>query len=160
MARTLAAPRAVAGGLAVAAVAALLPFSLHLRTPQSRLDDPIAAARAVRELGRPGDGVLFMPARRREPIMSHPEDFQGLDELALARHAIPSGGIELPAPRIRARMLTAGRIVTVNDPPGRPLDDTPQEKANREVLAEDFHRCAVRDVTGMRIVLYGRPGRC
>ncbi|MET7765039.1 hypothetical protein ABZS71_24615 [Streptomyces sp. NPDC005393] len=144
-------------------MAALLPFPLHLRTPQSRLDDPIAAARAVRELSRPGDGVLFMPARRREPIMSHPEDFQGLNELALARHAIPSGtlhGIELPAPRIRARMLTAGRIVTVNDPAGRPLDDTPQEKANREVPAEDFHRCAVRDVTGMRIVLYGRAGRC
>ncbi|MEE4585375.1 MULTISPECIES: hypothetical protein [Streptomyces violaceusniger group] len=57
-------------------------------------------------------------------------------------------------------MLTAGRIVTVNDPPGQPLDDTPQERVKREVLAEHFHRCAVRDVTGMRIVLYGRAGRC
>ncbi|MGP3945197.1 glycosyltransferase family 39 protein [Streptomyces sp. 6N106] len=163
LSRTVAVPRALAGGLAVAAAAALLPYSLPLRTPQSRLDDTLAAARAARELGRPGDGVLFLPARRREPIMSGPEDFRGLRELALARHAIPSGtlhGIELPAPGIRARMLTAGRIVTVNDPPGRPLDDTPQERVKREVLAEHFHRCAVRDVTGMRIVLYGRAGRC
>ncbi|MEU0930087.1 glycosyltransferase family 39 protein [Streptomyces malaysiensis] len=163
LSRTVAAPRALAGALAVVAGAALLPYSLHLRTPESRLDDPLAAARAVRELSRPGDGVLFMPARRREPIMSSPQDFRGLREPALARHAIPSGtlhGIELPAPRIRARMLTAGRIVTVNDPPGQPLDDTPQERVKREVLAEHFHRCAVRDVTGMRIVLYGRPGAC
>ncbi|AQW50099.1 glycosyltransferase family 39 protein [Streptomyces violaceusniger] len=163
LSRTVAAPRALAGGLAVVAVAALLPYSLQLRTPGSRLDNTLAAARAVRELGRPGDGVLFLPARRREPIMSSPADFRGLRELALARHAIPSGtlhGIELPAPRIRARMLTAGRIVTVNDPPGQPLDDTPQERVKREVLAEHFHRCAVRDVTGMRIVLYGRAGRC
>ncbi|MER8159349.1 glycosyltransferase family 39 protein [Streptomyces sp. NPDC094472] len=163
LSRTVAAPRALAGGLAVVAVAALLPYSLQLRTPQSRLDDTLAAARAVRELGRPGDGVLFLPARRREPIMSGPEDFRGLRELALARHAIPSGtlhGIELPAPRIRARMLTAGRIVTVNDPPGQPLDETPRERVKRKVLAEHFHRCAVRDVTGMRIVLYGRAGRC
>ncbi|MFE5122485.1 glycosyltransferase family 39 protein [Streptomyces sp. NPDC056669] len=163
LSRTVAVPRALAGGLAVAAVAALLPYSLHLRTPGSRLDNTLAAARAVRELGRPGDGVLFLPARRREPIMSSPEEFRGLRELALARRAIPSGtlhGIELPAPGIRARMLTAGRIVTVNDPPGQPLDDTPQERVKREVLAEHFHRCAVRDVTGMRIVLYGRAGRC
>ncbi|ASQ94018.1 glycosyltransferase family 39 protein [Streptomyces sp. 11-1-2] len=163
LSRTVAAPRALAGGLAVVAVAALLPYSLQLRTPGSRLDNTLAAARAVRELGRPGDGVLFLPARRREPIMSSPADFRGLRELALARHAIPSGtlhGVELPAPRIRARMLTAGRIVTVNDPPGQPLDDTPQERVKREVLAEHFHRCAVRDVTGMRIVLYGRAGRC
>lgn len=125
--------------------------------------DPLAAARAVRELTRPGDGVLFLPVRRREPIMSSPADFRGLRELALARHAAPSGtphGIELPAPPIRARMLAAGRIVTVNDPPGQPLDDIPRERVKREVLARYFHRCAVRDVPGMRIVLYGRPGRC
>ncbi|WP_079152101.1 ATP-binding cassette domain-containing protein [Streptomyces sp. RTd22] len=125
--------------------------------------DPLRRRRTVRELTRPGDGVLFLPARRREPIMSSPEDFRGLRELALARHAIPSGtlhGIELPAPSIRARMLTAGRIVTVNDPPGQPLDDTPQERMKRAVLARYFHRCAVRGVTGMRIVLYARPGRC
>ncbi|RNF79982.1 glycosyltransferase family 39 protein [Streptomyces botrytidirepellens] len=155
--------RAVAGGLAVLSVAALLPYSVQLRTPQSRLDDPLAAARAVRELTRPGDGVLFLPARRREPIMSSPGDFRGLRELALARPAIPSGtlhGIELPAPAVRARMLTAGRIATVNDPPGQPVDDTPQERVKREVLVRYFQRCAVRDVTGMRIVLYARPGRC
>ncbi|ADI11072.1 hypothetical protein SBI_07952 [Streptomyces bingchenggensis BCW-1] len=156
-------PKAGAAALAAVAVAALLPYSIQLRTPQSRLDDPMAAARAVRELTRPGDGVLFMPARRREPILSSPGEFRGLRELALARHAVPSGtlhGIELPAPRIRARMLTVQRIAVVMDPPGRPLDDTPQERMKREVLDRSFRRCAEREVRGMVVVLYARPGAC
>ncbi|WP_413798704.1 glycosyltransferase family 39 protein [Streptomyces iranensis] len=161
--RTAAAPRTAAAALAVVAAAALLPYSAQLRTPQSRIDDTMAAARAVRELSRPGDGVLFMPARRREPIMSSPGDFRGLEDLALAERPVPSAtlhGIELPAPRIRIRMLTARRIVTVNDSPGQPLDDTPRENVKRGVLKKYFQRCAVRDVTGMRIVLYGRAGKC
>ncbi|MDX3230906.1 glycosyltransferase family 39 protein [Streptomyces sp. ME19-01-6] len=156
-------PRAAAVALAAVAVAALLPYSIHLRTPQSRLDDPMAAARAVRELTRPGDGVLFMPARRREPIMSSPGEFRGLKELALARHAVPSGtlhGIELPAPRIRARMLAAQRIAAVTDPPGKPPAGTPQERVKREVLDRHFRRCAEREVQGMVVVLYTRPGAC
>ncbi|MEU5609621.1 glycosyltransferase family 39 protein [Streptomyces sparsogenes] len=156
-------PRAAAAALAAVAVAALLPCSIHLRTPQSRLDDPMAAARAVRELARPGDGVLFMPARRREPILSSPGEFRGLRELALARHAVASGtlhGIELPAPRIRARILTAERIAAVTDPPDQPLDETPQERVKREVLDRYFRRCAQREVQGMVVVLYARPGHC
>ncbi|MEU5268662.1 hypothetical protein AB0G77_08990 [Streptomyces hygroscopicus] len=46
-----------------------------------------------------------------------------------------------PRPRV---MPTAGRIVTVNDPLGQPLGGTPRERVKREVLAEYFHRCAVR----------------
>ncbi|MER7790737.1 glycosyltransferase family 39 protein [Streptomyces sp. NPDC097640] len=156
-------PRAGAAALAAVAVAALLPYSIELRTPQSRLDDPMAAARAVRELTRPGDGVLFMPARRREPIMSSPGEFRGLKELALAQHAVPSGtlhGIELSAPRIRARMMTAERIAVVTDPPGQRPDDTSQERTKREVLAQHFRRCAEREVRGMVVLLYARPGKC
>ncbi|MGY0062636.1 glycosyltransferase family 39 protein [Streptomyces sp. LZ34] len=156
-------PKVGAAALAAVAVAALLPYSIELRTPQSRLDDPMAAARAVRELTRPGDGVLFVPARRREPILSSPGEFRGLKELALARHAVPSGtlhGIELPAPRIRARMLAAERIAVVMDPPGRPPADTPQERVKREVLDRYFRQCAEREVRGMVVVLYARPGAC
>ncbi|WP_107424912.1 glycosyltransferase family 39 protein [Streptomyces antioxidans] len=161
--RAAAAPRTAAALLAVVAVAAVLPYSAQLRTPQGRIDDTIAAARAVRELSRPGDGVLFMPARRREPIMSSPGDFRGLEDLALAEAPVDSAtlhGVELPASRVRARMLTADRIVTVNDSPGQPLDDNARENTKRGVLKKYLHRCAVRDVTGMRIVLYGRPGGC
>lgn len=132
-----------------------------LRAGRSPLDDPMAAARAVRELTRPGDGVQFLPARRREPVMSSPGEFRGLREPALARHAVPSGtlhGIELSAPRIRARMLTAERIAAVMDPPGQPLDDTPQERTKREVLAQHVRRCAEREVRGMVVVPYARPG--
>ncbi|WKX69784.1 glycosyltransferase family 39 protein [Streptomyces sp. XD-27] len=150
-------------GLATAAVAALLPPSLHLRTPESRLDDTVSAARAVRELSEPGDGVLFLPARRREPMMSRPEDFAGLRNLALSVDAVTSGtlhGVELPAAEIRTRMLTADRIVTVNDPPGGKPAGAPEEQAKREVLSGHFAVCEQRAVKGMRIILYARPGKC
>ena len=112
------------------------------------------------------------PARRRGAVSARPPPradhvqpggLPGVTGTGPVPARVPSGtlhGVELPAPAIRARMLTAGRIVTVNDPPGQPLDDIPQERMKREVLARYFHRCAVRDVTGMRVVLYARPGRC
>ncbi len=46
--------RAAALTCAGAAVLAPLPVTLHLRTPQSRVDDVGAIARAVAEAGAPG----------------------------------------------------------------------------------------------------------
>ncbi|KUJ65639.1 hypothetical protein ACZ90_45830 [Streptomyces albus subsp. albus] len=149
--------------LAVSAGAATVPTALWLRTPQSRPDDTIAAAHAVRALSEPGDGVLFLPGRRREPMLSHPWDFARLRDLALDRGPIASGtlhGTELPASGIRARLLSVNRVVTINDPAGQPLGDTPQERAKRAVLREHFVPCAHRDVVGMRIISYARPGKC
>ncbi|MFD9860009.1 hypothetical protein [Streptomyces alboflavus] len=59
-------PRVVAVAVTAAAVVlALLPASAALRTPQSRIDDAAAIARAVREAGASGDGLLYAPLRRR-----------------------------------------------------------------------------------------------
>ncbi|MFD8864114.1 hypothetical protein ACFV1F_06935 [Streptomyces sp. NPDC059590] len=57
-------------------------------------------------------------------------------------------------------MMTAERIAVVTDPPGRRPDDTPQERTKREVLAQHFRRCAEREVQGMVVLLYARPGAC
>ncbi len=139
-----------------------VPYTLTLRTPDSRLDDTVAAARAVGELSEPGDGLLFLPFHRREPLMSAPDEFHGLRDLALAQDASSSGtlwGTESPPSVIRARMLRAHRVTIITDPlpsahPG------PQEEVERALLRDHFMVCERRPVRGMRVVRYARPGNC
>ncbi|WP_328968547.1 hypothetical protein [Streptomyces sp. NBC_00239] len=141
----------------------VLPWSWWLRTPDSRKDDAPAAARAVRELARPGDAVLFLPARRREWLLSSPAVHASLDDVALDRTPAASRtlqGTERPAADVRAAMLAAPRIVALSDPPDQPLDAVPAEAVKRRTLAADFELCAVVEVRGARVSLYARPGTC
>ncbi|UGY91145.1 glycosyltransferase family 39 protein [Streptomyces gobiensis] len=146
-----------------AILAALLPIHLHLRTPQSRKDNVTAVAETVQRAAAPGDGVLFMPARRREWAMSYPHEFRNVRDLALhqdpaASHSLQ--GTELPAQQIRSRILDTPRIVTLNDPAGQPLDMTAQEIAKRTTLRAFFQKCSTTRVTGAQITVYARPGHC
>ncbi|WP_374936893.1 glycosyltransferase family 39 protein [Streptomyces sp. Ru73] len=147
----------------VAVLAALVPVAVHLRTPESRKDDATAVVRAVRAVARPGDGLLFMPARRRVWTLSEPAAFRGLTDLALYRSPAASGslyGTEVSADRTAARMLAAERIVVLGDPRDEPEDETSREIVKRTVLRDHFDRCSTQDVTGARITLYARPGHC
>ncbi|MEU6115688.1 glycosyltransferase family 39 protein [Streptomyces sp. NPDC047117] len=147
----------------VAVLAGLLPVSVHLRDPESRKDDATAVVRAVREVAKPGDGLLFMPARRRVWTLSEPERFRGLTDLALSRSPAASGslyGTEVSADRIEARMRADERIVVLGDPRGEPEDEDSRENTKRTVLRDAFERCASRDVTGARVSVYARPGHC
>ncbi|WP_369777851.1 hypothetical protein [Streptomyces sp. R33] len=148
-------------------VAALLaPFgwwSVWLRTPESRKDDVLAVAAAVRERARPGDPVLFMPSRRREWLLSSPELYGTLRDLALARTPAASHslqGTELPTEEIWTRLVDAPRVVALLDPAGQPLDPYPREAVKRQTLASHFDLCSVDEVRGARIALYAQPGRC
>ncbi|MHB9854726.1 glycosyltransferase family 39 protein [Streptomyces krungchingensis] len=155
--------RVVAAACAGAAVLALLPASLQLRTPQSRTDDVTAVARALAQARTGGGGVLFMPARRRVWSLPDPGSVRGLRDLALDRNPVASHtlyGTEVPAEVIRARMLAAPRIVAVRDPAGQPLDAAPGEAVKRLTLAEHFVECGTRRVRGARITVFARPGRC
>ncbi|MER5181350.1 glycosyltransferase family 39 protein [Streptomyces sp. NPDC002896] len=149
--------------LAAAAVAVLLPWSLLVRSPQSRKDDVVAVAHAVEKYARPGDGVLFMPARRREWLLSYPSVYGKLDDLALAESPAASHtlqGTELPADTIRRRILAADRIIALTDPPDQPLDPFEQERAKRQTLKAHFQVCERTRVRGAQIVVYARPGHC
>ncbi|MFE6779973.1 glycosyltransferase family 39 protein [Streptomyces sp. NPDC057702] len=149
-------------GASAALLVAQVPYALTLRTPDSRLDDTVAAARAVGELSEPGDGLLFLPFHRREPLMSAPDEFHGLRDLALAQDAFSSGtlwGTELPPAEIRARMLRAHRITLITDPPPS-VRPAPREAVERAVLRDHFTVCERRPVRGMRVVRYARPGTC
>ncbi|KPI05637.1 hypothetical protein OV450_3955 [Actinobacteria bacterium OV450] len=146
--------------------ALLVPFgwwSVWLRTPESRKDDALAVAAAVRERARPGDAVLFMPSRRREWLLSSPELYGTLDDLALARTPAASRslqGTELPAEQIWARLVDAPRVVALLDPADQPLDAYPGEAVKRQTLASHFDLCSMDEVRGARIAVYAQPGQC
>lgn len=148
---------------AAVAVAVLLPWSMSLRSPDSRKDNTVAVAQVVRAHARPGDGVLFLPARRREWLLSTPAVYQALDDLALARNPAASAtlqGTELADDAIRRRIRAADRIIALTDPPEQPLDTTAQETAKRETLARYFHACRSSQVRGAQIIVYTRSGQC
>ncbi|WP_434590921.1 glycosyltransferase family 39 protein [Streptomyces sp. A5-4] len=147
----------------VAVLVAVLPVGMHLRSPESRADDATAVTLAVREAAKPGDGLLFTPARRRVWTLADPAKFRAFPDLALAKVVDASDslyGEEISAPRIRARMLATERIVVLGDPDGDPVDETPQEVVKRTTLRDHFEQCGSRDVTGARVMIYARPGHC
>ncbi|MFD5619957.1 hypothetical protein [Streptomyces yangpuensis] len=138
-------------------------WSAWLRTPESRKDDVLAVAAAVRERASPGDAVVFMPSRRREWLLSSPEVYEGLRDPALAAGPTASHslqGTELPPERIRAALLASPRVIALLDPADQPLDPYPREVAKREVLASRFDLCSITEVRGARIALYAAPGNC
>ncbi|WP_405942219.1 hypothetical protein [Streptomyces sp. NBC_00207] len=150
----------------VLAGALLVPFgiwSVWLRTPESRKDDVLAVAAAVRERARPGDAVVFMPSRRREWLLSSPETYAELRDLALDRTPAASHslqGTELPPDRIRSALLASPRVIALLDPPGQPLDPYPREAVKREALATRFELCSTTAVRGARIAVYAHRGAC
>ncbi|WP_234442906.1 hypothetical protein [Streptomyces peucetius] len=119
--------------------------------------------RAVEELSSPGDGLLFLPSRRRVWAAADPHEFHRLRDLALDRSPVASHtlyGTELTGDRIQEHMMQTRRIVAVGDAKGQPLDDTEQEIAKRTVLRAAFQVCATRELTGAQVTLYARPGYC
>ncbi|MBD0844782.1 glycosyltransferase family 39 protein [Streptomyces sp. TRM68416] len=140
-------------------VAALVPVSVHLRTPESRRDDVFAIGRAVREAAEPGDGLLYLPARRRVWTQARPHDTRNLTDLALAQDTVASdtlSGTELPARDIPARMRAFARIIVVHDREGEPLDMSPEGRAKRRTLDHYFHTCGTTGVHGARITVHVR----
>ncbi|MEU1873987.1 mannosyltransferase [Streptomyces ambofaciens] len=143
---------------AVAVLAALVPSSLSLRTPQSRSDDATAIGAAVREEGRPGDGLLYLSGRHRILTAADPEDTRLLTDLALARDAVSSNtlaGVELPAREIAARMLEFDRIVAVRAAGAHSPTD-PREAAKTSTLRRHFREHATTRVHGARVTVYVR----
>lgn len=148
------------------AAALLVPFgcwSVWLRTPESRKDDVLAVAAAVRERARAGDAVLFLPSRRREWLLSSPDVYDGLRDVALDRSPEASHslqGTELPSVELREALIASPRVIALLDPAGQPLDPYPREAVKRQTLAAWFDLCSVTGVRGARVALYARPGGC
>ncbi|MEU9917656.1 glycosyltransferase family 39 protein [Streptomyces sp. NPDC051001] len=143
---------------AVAVLAALVPPSLSLRTPQSRSNDVTAIGAAVRKEGRPGDGVLYLTGQHRILAAANPEDTRFLTDLALAQDPASSNtlaGVELPAQAIAARMLEFDRIVAVRATAAH-SPTTSREEAKTSTLRRHFREYRTTHVNGARITVYVR----
>lgn len=155
---------AIAVVAAATALLPLIPTAGQLRSPQSRSDDVTAVAREMRNLGRAGDGVLYLPGWRRvASLLPGPPAAGGLDDLAVDRNPSASHtlyGTEVRADVLRARMLGHARILAVGDPKGAPADPADVAAVKRTVLREHFAPCESRRVHGARLTLYARPGHC
>ncbi|MCQ6553570.1 glycosyltransferase family 39 protein [Streptomyces sp. C10-9-1] len=144
------------------ATVALLPESLEKRSPASRVDDVLAIASDVRRLKRPGDGVLFVPAARRDTKAVSPDAFAGLRDLALTEGPEASGtlkGVEANPARIRAAMLAQTEILLVTDAPdvATPVRSA-RDKAKLAVLDDHFTAVADEQVRGRRVTVYRKLG--
>ncbi|WP_234442085.1 glycosyltransferase family 39 protein [Streptomyces sp. NRRL S-1448] len=143
------------------ALLALLPFELRLRTEESRIDDVLSAAARVGDVRDTADGVLYIPAARRDTALVSPHEFAGLHDLALAQGPVASGtlkGIEAAPHDIERAMLGARRIVLVTDP-GPLRADTVRDLTKQRVLRTRFVRCSASVVRGRQVDLYER-GKC
>ncbi|MFD3804992.1 hypothetical protein ACFWTC_15470 [Streptomyces sp. NPDC058619] len=155
-------PRPVVAVIAVLLVPCAL-WSVWLRTPESRKDDALAVAAAVREAARPGDAVVFLPSRRREWLLSSPRTYAGLRDVALDRSPAASRslqGTELPSAELRAALIASPRVIALLDPAEEPLDPYPREAVKRQTLAAWFDLCSVTAVRGARVAVYAAPGTC
>ncbi|MFD3838003.1 hypothetical protein ACFWWC_17345 [Streptomyces sp. NPDC058642] len=146
----------IAAVAVLATLAALVPPSLSLRTPQSRSNDVTAIGAAVRKEGRPGDGLLYLAGQHRILTAANPEDTRLLTDLALAQDPASSNtlaGVELPAREIAARMLEFDRIVAVRAA-GAHSPANPQEEAKTRTLRRHFREYRTTHVNGARITVY------
>ncbi|WP_257135440.1 hypothetical protein [Streptomyces sp. b94] len=158
--RSRPAARCVLPVLVAVALVALLPQSLAKRSPASRVDDVLAAAERTRQLKHDGDGVLFIPAARRDTWLVTPDAFTGTRDIALAETPEESGtlkGVEASPARVRAAMLAQRRILLVTDATGvaRPTRGR-RDRTKAEVLATHFTLVSDERIRGRRVAVYER----
>ncbi|ARF62349.1 hypothetical protein B1H20_13785 [Streptomyces violaceoruber] len=158
--RSRPAARCVLPVLVAVALVALLPQSLAKRSPASRVDDVLAAAERTRQLKHHGDGVLFIPAARRDTWLVTPDAFTGTRDIALAETPDQSGtlkGVEASPARVRAAMLAQRRILLVTDATGvaRPTRGR-RDRTKAEVLATHFTLVSDERIRGRRVAVYER----
>ncbi|WP_030343752.1 glycosyltransferase family 39 protein [Streptomyces californicus] len=158
--RSRPAARCVLPVLVAVALVALLPQSLAKRSPASRVDDVLAAAERTRQLKHDGDGVLFIPAARRDTWLVTPDAFTGTRDIALAETPEKSGtlkGVEASPARVRAAMLAQRRILLVTDATGvaRPTRGR-RDRTKAEVLATHFTLVSDERIRGRRVAVYER----
>ncbi|WP_327043778.1 glycosyltransferase family 39 protein [Microbispora sp. NBC_01189] len=106
-------------GVAVAALAAWIglsvPGQLATRGPDGRQDDPRPVLALLASTARPGDGVMFVPAKVRKYVTVYPSVFGRLSDVALAWSPERDGsfaGREV-GPRLLAARLAGLRTLWV-----------------------------------------------
>ncbi|MFJ1602160.1 glycosyltransferase family 39 protein [Streptomyces sp. NPDC088253] len=136
----------------------LLPVELSLRSAAGRVDDVLSTAENVAAVREAGDGVLYIPAARRDTALVSPTEFTGIRDLALVRGPLESGtlnGVEGTPEQIADAMLAVHRIVVVGDE-SAPSATTDRDRAKQRVLQAHFVRCSETNERGRRVTVYQR----
>ncbi|NEB78852.1 hypothetical protein G3I40_27065 [Streptomyces sp. SID14478] len=157
-ARLRMAPHRPLAALLALALLGLLPVEVSLRSAAGRVDDVLSAAENVAAVREPGDGVLYLPAARRDTALVSPAAFTGTRDLALVRDPVASGtmnGVEGSPRQIADAALAVRRIVVVSDAHA-PRATTARDRAKLRVLRTLFVRCSVTDERGRRVSVYER----
>ena len=92
---------------------------LDNRTVASRTNDLAGAAAVVQHGARPGDGVLFLPARYRAAALGYPAAFAAVHDVALAETAIQAAnlrGRDKSRRQTRKALLATPRVWVVGRP--------------------------------------------
>ncbi|KAA9381762.1 hypothetical protein F5972_02775 [Microbispora cellulosiformans] len=106
-------------GVAVAALAAWIglsvPGQLATRGPDGRQDDPRPVLALLASAARPGDGVMFVPAKVRKYVTVYPSVFGRLSDVALVRSPERDGSFagREAGPRVLAAHLAGLRTLWV-----------------------------------------------
>ncbi|MEU9098699.1 glycosyltransferase family 39 protein [Streptomyces sp. NPDC048361] len=133
----------------------LLPAGLGQRGPGSRIDDVIAPANVVASTAHDGDGVLFVPAARRDTALVAPEKFARLVDVALLETPVESGtlkGVEKDPARIAGAVAAQRRVILVTDAAG--FSTTEGDRAKRSALDAYFVCVSDTRVHGRRVAVY------
>lgn len=135
----------VRGRVGFALVGAVLLLVAGLALPQWRADrastghneDVRAAAAVIASGKRPGDAIVWQPTLLRTDAAAYPDDFDGLDDVALAVSPNDSGtltGVDTPTSILTGRLANVRRIWVMRL--SRPLDAA--NPVQRAVEAEGF----------------------
>jgi mannosyltransferase len=151
-------PRRLIVAVMALALLGLLPVELSLHSAASRVDDVLSTAKMVAAVHEAGDGVLYIPAARRDTALVSPAEFTGIQDLALVRGPLESGtlnGVEGTPKQIADAMLAVHRIVVVSDE-SAPSAPTIRDRAKQRVLQAYFVRCSETNEHGRRVTVYQR----
>lgn len=145
-----------------AAVFALqLPQHQDLRTLKSRNNDLAGAAAVIQRGARPGDAVIFMPARYRAAALAYPVAFTAVKDVALAQTPVQAAdlrGVDGSRRAVKKAMLAQDRIWVVgrSDLKVRAGEKGPRNE--QAVLRAHFTQVESVPVHGMEVALYVPKG--
>ncbi|WP_165372061.1 glycosyltransferase family 39 protein [Streptomyces sp. L-9-10] len=148
---------------ATACAVTIMSTGVDLRNPGSRSDNATEVVEVAAELGRNGDGIVFIPASRRAWTLGPGSPEMNFSDVTLNGNLQTSDtlyGKEVAPGEIHSRMLSEERIIVLREPHREEVEETRQEKAKRATLNRYFVECDSRTVGRAKVVLYARSGNC
>ncbi len=152
--------RWIVAALLVLALGGLHMQNVYRYTASGHGENIRGVAQVIAEKAEPGDAVLFLPASRRVVSLAFPEDFRGVDDVALAGSGEQTAtlwGVEEPTDEIMASLHGRNRVwvVTGAKRSGELLSD-PGDEEKEQILYNSYRLAGVTFVNRYEVRLYER----